>query len=129
MENASKALIIAGAILIAIVIIGVGVFIVSGANNAIDPAVQKMDAMGIQMHNSQFEKYEKEQLKGSDVKQLISTVVANNAAAENSGSGLKVTLTGLTDTDLNKIKPGAQYKVVFKREPTKGVITEINISE
>ena len=55
MENASKALIIAGAILISILIIGLGVFIYNQAANTVGKA--NLGSQEAQAQNQQFEAY------------------------------------------------------------------------
>ena len=56
MENASKALIIAGAILLAILLISLGIYIFSQAQNVVnDSGFSKAE---IQTFNNQFLKYE-----------------------------------------------------------------------
>lgn len=56
MENASKALIIAGAILLSILIIGLGMFIYQQASGAMGNA--NLDPQKIQAYNSEFTSYE-----------------------------------------------------------------------
>ena len=75
MENASKALIIAGAILLSILIIGLGMAVYNNATSSSKNA--NLDAQEIQAHNSQFLAYEGKQ-KGSNVKALISAIKNNN---------------------------------------------------
>ena len=87
MENASKALIIAGAILISIVLIAVGVMVVNGANGAIGTAVDSMTDQEKQIFNNKFEKYEGNQ-KGSGVKALLSAIISSNATEKEAGTGL-----------------------------------------
>ena len=57
MENASKALIIAGAILIAILLIGIGVGLINALNNPMDIATGQLDEQAKKMINSKFENY------------------------------------------------------------------------
>ena len=78
MENASKALLIAGAVLIVILIIGVGMAIFNAGQGGIDTAISQMSAQEQQIFNSQFTAYEGQQ-KGSKLKTLINTVISNNA--------------------------------------------------
>ena len=74
MENASKALIIAGAILLTMLIIALGVAIY---NNAIKNAdIHNIDQQEILMFNSTFENYSGNQL-GSQVKSLIGRLISN----------------------------------------------------
>lgn len=56
MENASKALIIAGAILLSIAIIGIGMAVFQMASGTISSA--NMSAQEIEAYNSEFSKYE-----------------------------------------------------------------------
>ena len=79
MENASKALIIAGAILISILIVGLGVIIYQ--NVAGIAKTGTLDAQEITAHNSPFEGYFGDYVSGSNVKALLTQVQANNSAA------------------------------------------------
>ena len=56
MENASKALIIAGAILLSIAIIGIGMYVFNMASGTINQA--NMSGQEIEAYNSEFTKYE-----------------------------------------------------------------------
>lgn len=77
MENASKALIIAGAILLSIAIIGIGM---SVFNQASDVATKSnMEGQVLEQFNAQFESYEGS-VKGANIKSLYSKVIANNQA-------------------------------------------------
>ena len=58
MENASKALIIAGAILISILLISVGIIIMNAVNNPKDQVAKTGESAAIQSFNSTFTKYD-----------------------------------------------------------------------
>lgn len=79
MENASKALIIAGAILISILLISVGVLVMNSINPMKDSAQKISEAMASESFNAQFTSYEGEQ-SGSQVRAMFSAVNASNAA-------------------------------------------------
>ncbi|MBE5822123.1 MAG: hypothetical protein E7311_06035 [Clostridiales bacterium] len=81
MENASKALLIAGAILLVIAIIAIAVGIVSSTRGTIGSAENQIDSMAIQMHNKQFEVYEGK-LTYKQVKELFSLIIANNSKTQ-----------------------------------------------
>ena len=87
MENASKALLIAGAILIVILLIAVGMIVYNNSKSTIDAGVAQMDSTEIQMFNAQFTEYEGKQ-SGTNVKALINAVSANNAT--NAGNASKL---------------------------------------
>jgi hypothetical protein len=104
MENASKALIIAGAILLSILIIGLGMTVYNNASSATGSA--NLDAQEISAHNSQFLAYEGRQ-KGTQVKALISAIKANNKTYQDriitigvSASTTKATVTAVNSNSL-----------------------------
>ena len=74
MENASKALIIAGSILLAILIVAMGVRIFNGARNSADTTT--LDSTEISMFNQKFEKFSGKQT-GSSIKSLCSFAISN----------------------------------------------------
>ena len=122
MENASKALIIAGAILLAILIIGLGIFIYRQAANRVSDT--GMDQLSIQQFNGQFENYLDKQLTSTSAKALIDTIKTNNAGKQSGESGY-VSITGVTDK--NAIKASSKYKATATM--TNGIITAINIED
>ena len=93
MENASKALIIAGAILLAILLISLGIIVFTQAQDIISNS--GMSQAEVQTFNNQFLKYEGSQ-KGTLVKSMVQEVLAVNA----NGSGFNVTIKkGGSDTE------------------------------
>ena len=78
MENASKALIIAGAVLISILLISVGIMIMNAASGVTGEAQSQMDTLAIQQSNAKWDAYSGNQ-NGSSVKNLLSNIVVNNA--------------------------------------------------
>ena len=93
MENASKALIIAGAILLAILLISLGIIVFTQAQDTISSS--GMSQAEVQTFNNQFLKYEGSQ-KGTLVKSMVQEVLAVNA----NGSGFNVTIKkGGSDTE------------------------------
>ena len=74
MDNASKALIMAGAILISLALVGLGVYIFSISSDLQDNAGQQMDVMAAQTTNKQLENYAGVKKRGSEVKSLITLV-------------------------------------------------------
>ena len=124
MENASKALIIAGAILLAILIIGLGVYIYRQAAGVIDTGT--MDQLVVSQFNAQSEQYLGNNVSGSNVKQIIKIINASNRAKED----LPVTIEvdGEEVKNDSKIKSGNTYKVESSSEGNKaGYIEKITI--
>lgn len=118
MENASKALIIAGSILIAIMIISLGIYIFkqysSFAKENADLSEQEISAF-----NSKITSYLGEGISGSQVNALLQYCLANNMSAQQSGETYKcitVTQNGniLVEKEGNtyqKVKTGKFYTV------------------
>ena len=109
MENASKALIIAGAILLAILIIGLGIFIYRQAANTVSDT--GMNQLAIQQFNGQFENYIKDNVSGATVKSLIQLVKTNNAVEDSSKTITLNYETGLNESGINSVE---KYDVSVK---------------
>ncbi len=78
MENATKALLIAGAVLIVILLIGVGMLIFNSSTQPVQTAVTQMAAQDKQIFNAQFENYAGVQ-NGTSVRTLLANVISSNA--------------------------------------------------
>ena len=78
MENASKALIIAGAILVSILIISAGMLIFSSSSGLFNSAKSSMSDQEAKMFNQKFTMYEGENVSGSSVRQLMRDITVNN---------------------------------------------------
>lgn len=76
MENASKALIIAGAILLSILIIAIGMFIYTSSQSTISDSMTQMSTQEIEAFNSQFTIYGGNQT-GAKLKSMVGTLIAN----------------------------------------------------
>ena len=81
MENASKALIIAGAILLSILIIALGVSIYSSTRDTVNK-MGDMSEQEITSFNAKFEAYEGQHKSYSQVSSLIDTARTNNNAGQ-----------------------------------------------
>lgn len=117
MENASKALIIAGAILISILIIGVGMFVYQSATGTIEGAVSQMSVTEKNMYNQQFEQYAGTKVNGSNVKALIQKIRDNNSTYDGvDAKTVKLTLNNASVTDfgttISNIISAGSYTVV-----------------
>ena len=144
MENASIALIIAGAILLAILIIALGVYIFNQAKSTTN--MDELSNQQVQAHNNTFENYEGK-INGTQAKALIDAVRNNNQTMPDLGdiyvelSGIAVTgVSGATkdNAKLSSIKntfaTTSQYTVTIKEYQTaegqyKGYVTKIKISK
>ncbi len=143
MENASKALIIAGAILLSILIIGIGMFIYQQATEAIEGA--NMNSEQIAAYNAEFLNYEGTQ-SGTSVRALCDRIRNHNSANQEDTSrqiGIVYGSNGkakeqsniddqILSTDVNAVKnemrSGKRYVVAFT-ESTSGLIISATITD
>ena len=112
MENASKALIIAGAILLAILLISLGILIFSQAQDVVQN--NGMTQAEITAFNAKWTKYEGSQ-KGSVVKTMIQEVMASNADSNNANRQILVLPDGGVDEEdemkSSQISPSTMYEI------------------
>lgn len=78
MENASKALLIAGAILICILLIAVGMYVFSSANNLVESSVADLSQRDKELYNATISKYVGENKRGTEVKEMITAIISQN---------------------------------------------------
>lgn len=132
MENASKALIIAGAILLAILLISLGIMIFNQAQDTVNNS--GMSQAEITAYNNKLLKYEGDNQPGSVVKSLYNEVNASNQEQSQTSSGRSIAIyngerpnsdSGTKGTELKSsdIKTNLTYKVEMVYNG--GVITEI----
>lgn len=134
MENASKALIIAGAILISILLISVGVLIMNSTGGVTSGMESSAKAMEMQSFNSQFTTYIGEKsVSGTQVRSLISNVIASNANNEDhiiEMKGLGKSSFTSSSTDLGemskKVKSSKKYTVTMDNDDD-GFVKQITI--
>ena len=139
MENASKALIIAGAILLSILIISLGIMVYNNAQDTVGDA--NLDQQEIAAFNAQFTPYQGTNVSASQVNSLIQQVLAVNQAEVEKGSTTRVTInyppadddadtntniTNTTATDITTVKTGRTYQVTFSY--SNSLVSTINVS-
>lgn len=131
MENATKALLIAAAVLVAIIIISITLSVVRQGQDA----VQNVDMTEAELLalNSKFTGYEGDNVSASTVNTLLNVIVSHNQQAEagyevsvkSSGDG-KVALN--TDKKSIKTQAKASYRYSVACTMKSGVVTEIVIT-
>ena len=115
MENASKALIIAGAILLAILIISLGILVYNQASDTVDEA--NLDTEEIETFNAKFLDYVGTGQSSATIDSLVSLINSSNAAESNSARGLYITLT--TKSGVTSSSYSAPSQSVTTRPTTK----------
>ena len=128
MENASRALIIAGAILLAILIISLGIMIYKQAAGVVNN--NAMTEVEVTSFNQKFEQYMGDKVRGANVNSLVNAVKTNNMATDDESE--QVTVTGDVQVDktgkvTGSASTGKTYKVEATTYTTGGLIETINV--
>lgn len=145
MENASKALIIAGAILLSIAIIGIGMYVYNNAATAMEGT--DMTDQQVDTYNQTFTNYSGVQ-RGANVKTLCDRVASHNRTAQDDSEKVQIVYGGNTadvaasDIDTSKttteainnvknaqVKSGVTYDITFGFDPSSGRVTTVYINE
>ena len=130
MENASKALIIAGAILLAILIISLGIMIYNQASGVVNN--NSMTEVEVTTFNQKFEQYLGDKVRGANVNSLINAVNTNNMSTDDTSK--QITLDGAGTGSATQAYPkdkktGATYNVTVEEYTKGGLIHKIKIEE
>ncbi len=142
MENASKALIIAGSILIAIMIISLGIVIFNNFGGTAKK-MANMDKQEIAAFNSKITPYVGEHISGTQVNTFLQYCLSVNMSAKQSSTNyqaITVTIkeTGKSDqvldkdsTSYNRVQTGTgvSFKVTAEIDNDTGLMTTITIEQ
>ena len=129
MENASKALIMAGAVLVAILIVSLSVVIFNNFSKSVKDNAN-MDEQEIANFNSKLTPYMGENISGSQVNALIQLVISINRSAISSNElGRTVTITYPStggDVEISANNPNGNNENATKKVET-GVGISYNV--
>lgn len=145
MENATKALLIAAAVLVAILIISLGIVIYNMAANTIGSV--NLNEQEVQAHNEKFVRYEGSQ-RGTAVNAMLQQVLTANLNAEDDSRKVTVlyekgkyidentavskanTLLAPGATSIStRVDSGASYNVITIRDATSQLVTKIIVND
>ncbi len=139
MENAVKALLIAAAVIIAIVLITLGMNLLNTGSESIDNV--DFSEYEITQFNDKFRKFEGTSVSGSEVNTLITTVFNHNNQQEDQSTQVKLSVDLQTGTDFsiekgtastaspNKVPTGYRYTVKCTYNSASRLISEITVKE
>ncbi len=127
MENASKALIMAGAVLISIIIISLGIVVF----RKMAAPVQRESSLTEQQvsaFNSRILPYIGESVSGSQVNALMQIVRTINTKANNEQDELqKITISYNSNPGITRVDTGKFYKVEGIYNEYTGLLTTVNV--
>lgn len=121
MENATKALLIAGSVLIAILLIAFGLRIFNSTKGTSEAAQTAMDATAISTFNNQFIEYAQEGKKLTYAQLLTAKNKVNASNAVNKSHNVYLQIAAVENAS-------KRYKIA-KVEYTNGYITNILVTE
>lgn len=134
MENATKALMIAAAVLVSVLVITLGINIFNSASEQVDNA-GNLSEYETESFNSKFTKYEGTDVTGSEVNALLTTVFTHNNSQEDVSRCVKVTgassvkASNAIKSSPTKVATGKSYTVKATYNTKTGLITSIKITE
>ncbi len=85
MENASKALLIAGGVLITMIVASFGVYLYGVYHDHSEKMLARMSEKEVSEFNAKFEFYENKELTPNDIVSIMNLVVENNISRKNIG--------------------------------------------
>ena len=131
MENATKALLIAAAVLVAILIISLGLMVYNMASETVGNV--NLSGQEVAAFNEKFVGYDGPNKRGSEVNAMLKTVLNHNLTNETkiavvAESGSEVSL----DTNATSITKQANvsklYKVTVEYEAKTGLVKQIKVA-
>ena len=126
MDNASKALIIAAAVLITIMVITLGVLVFNNMSRSVDNEAN-LSKQKISAFNSKITPYIGQHISGSQVNNLVQYARTVNQKADRDGDTIKKILVNGSYTPSNVVT-GVYYTVVGEYDAN-GLITQITIEQ
>lgn len=128
MENASKALIIAGAILLSVLIISLGIMVFQNAKNTVGST--NLSKQEIETFNSQWQAYEGTNKTASEVRTMIQAVIANNASETTNGTNKIVNVNNSKPTSTpTSMSNSTRYTMTLTYDGKSGLVTNIAYSQ
>lgn len=103
MENASKALLIAGSVLIVILLIAVGVKVLNSTQAPTDSVESTMDSTEIAMFNNKFLQHVGANKSKAQAVSLLNQVIANNSSTSNPRVYVTLQKDGTTNGAAHKV--------------------------
>lgn len=115
MENASKALMIAGGVLIALIIITMFLLMFNGISNIEKEQAEQTKTAQLSAFNAEYEAYNKRIMYGVDVITLINKIAENNKKHFGSEDyQITITVNNIEMTDSSTIAGSEQEKYLYK---------------
>ncbi|MFR8233360.1 MAG: hypothetical protein ACLVA2_02985 [Clostridia bacterium] len=129
MENASKALIMAGSVLIALIVIGAFILMLNNLNDYQEKNDTIVQQQQIVEFNNQFSTYDRTGLRGTDMLSLMNRIIDYNSRKTTEDIGfqkMKITIKGLDSNILQSLRYETSGNNLLIKKNT---YTQDNLSE
>ena len=133
MENATKALLIAAAVLIAILIISLGLAVYNSSAETVKQA--NLSQQEVSAANEKFTRYNGQHKRGSEVNAMLNTVLSSNLDAKAAGEAEKmvsvtgaVTLTTGATSITSQADTSKLYKIEVQYAGKGGLVSSITVT-
>lgn len=134
MENATKALLIAAAVLVAILIISLGLVVYNMAAETIGSV--NLSQQEIKKHNDKWLRFEGEAQRGNQVNALLNEAVSHNSAQTDDATKVAVEIDGslridtavVTTQSPDRVDTGKTYLVKAQYDEVTGLITKMIVT-
>lgn len=134
MENATKALLIAAAVLVAILIISLGLVVYNMAAETVNS--QNLSQQEVQAQNEKFARYDGTNKRGSEVNAMLKTVLQSNMdlMATNKSDGLvsvdgaSISLTTGATSITKRADTSKMYDIIVKYDSKSGLVNTITVN-
>ena len=134
MENATKALLIAAAVLVAILIISLGLVVYNSSAETVNQA--NMSQQEVQSANEKFTRYNGQNKRGSEVNAMLNTVLSSNSDARAAGEDNKlvtvegdVELANNATSIVNQANTASLYTITVNYGGPGGLVDTITVTE
>lgn len=134
MENATKALLIAAAVLVAILIISLGLVVYNMAAETVNS--QNLSQQEVQAQNEKFARYDGTNKRGSEVNAMLKTVLQSNMdlMATNKSDGLvsvngaSISLTTGATSITQRADTSKMYDIIVNYDSKSGLVNTITVN-
>lgn len=134
MENATKALLIAAAVLVAILIISLGLVVYNMAAETVNS--QNLSQQEVQAQNEKFARYDGTNKRGSEVNAMLKTVLQSNMdlMATNKSDGLvsvdgaSISLTTGATSITKRADTSKMYDIIVNYDSKSGLVNTITVN-
>ena len=126
MDNASKALIMAGAVMIAILIISLGVLLFNMAASHTENVQNELTQQEILGYNQKYSRFAGDNVTGSDAKSLILLIEQHNNDAEERDNYGTISISGISKA--KDIDSSKRYDITMSSYDSIGIVTGVSIS-